>query len=192
VGGVYRDEGEAAFSTASSLREENAELRRRLLDTQHRVLAIESRTQTARRRNGFVVEAFLVGVGLVLAALIVFAIRAPRAATAQVPPSSSNAAGLSPFDRTAALAALRAVDLSICRPIETRGWNGHAFVVFNPDGSVQTAVTPGGGLPFRVQEAIPRIPSCMSRKLSEVRIAPFSGPPAQVEDYLKVPTPPTP
>jgi hypothetical protein len=101
----------------------------------------------------------------------------PPLASAQPPPPAPTPFPNGPvpdgeFDAEGAAAAFSNVDFSECgKPTGPIG-KGHFTVVFEPDGSVSSAVLDGG--PYR--EGTP-IGDCLIRKLREVRIRPFAGPP---------------
>lgn len=74
-----------------------------------------------------------------------------------------------PFDATAALAALHAVDLSPCAERAARGTYGHARVTFSSDGAVAGVHIddPTGG----AEETA----ACVEQRLGRIAIAPFDG-----------------
>lgn len=135
-------------------------------------------------------EAVALGVGLLAGAAIVAAasdpppppspvvIRETVVVTAPPPPPGPppppsprdrSPSELPQFDPVAARVALNAVDAAPCRAAGLPSGRGHAFVTFDPDGSISKVVVdaPSGLSPEAVE--------CVGRALGAARVKPFRG-----------------
>ena len=99
----------------------------------------------------------------------------PAPAPPPPPPASED-----PFNRQAALDALKGVDVGRCKAKDTPTGEGHVVVTFAPTGTAQGAVVDKGPFVGTKSE------KCISTEYKRARVPAFKGDPVSVGKTFKI------
>jgi hypothetical protein len=188
---LFRDEGGAALERASHLEQENAALRAELAHERSQRQAQTPRTARPGRSTP-AIALIGIGVGLVLlvgaAALVLVRVPAAPPIVVSVPASPEPSVSGDPvesspmaFNRSAAAAALGAVDVQPCKPVGWSSGRGHVRVTFASSGKVSNVEIDGGmyaGTPPG---------GCIATLYRTAQVPPFVGGPVTVGQSFELP-----